>query len=774
MLFLSLALSAVVAPNPTMGRQVSASRLVRTYDLLHVQWQIELDERRPGQIVGRVTNRVRVGAGQRVIEFHCGPLSIQDVRINNRVVRANRRGEVLSIPYAGPTAQPLDVTIRYSGKPQSGVYYVAGERAYPAKTPVYYTQGEMVDTRYWLPTYDAPDDKATSAGKLILPKGWKALSNGALVSRTTAEGREVWSWRMDQPHATYLISFVAGPYTEVFEKKSPLPVSYWVPPGLEVMGKAAFDGTAEMITEFGRLTGFPYPFAKYSQSAVPDFMFGGMENVTCTTQTIDTLHDPADEPFEDSTGLVAHELAHQWFGNTVTTPDWPHIWINEGWATFMPPFIVRKRRGEDAFDLERRDILVGAYGAQSRTRPMVWNGYEHPIDIFDGMAYGGGAARMYMLMHELGEATFWRATKAYLQEYKFRNPDTEDFFRSFAKSTGRDLTRFKQQWFYTAAAPSLRLRRDGKKWSVEQSDPAFRLKLELATLLGGQVGRQVVTVDGPRTELPVPADLVLPDPNVWLCAQIDLPADLSAEEWKSVWKLCTKPVARMHWHERVFAKLTPAERDAVIESEPNPEVQAAMIRQVSDEALAARLANRSDKRVQMAAVRRLAEFPNGNLSLERLRELSTTHPSPPIRFAAYEGLYRRTQDMALVDRAWQRPGSRERYRLFALDAYASRNPGRARELCLAELRMPHNEALRGRAVRLLGRLRDAEGSRDVYRALTKVAQEPSHGTRSTAIEALAEYGDTAAIPLLETMRATPQIFLRRTVQDALRRLREKR
>ncbi|MDX2064687.1 MAG: M1 family metallopeptidase [Fimbriimonadaceae bacterium] len=770
MLFHSLALATLPAASP----QVSAARLVRTYDLLHVKWQIELDARRPGQIVGQVTNRVRLGAGQRVIEFHCGPLTIRDVRINNRVVRANRRGEVLSIPYSGPTASPLDVTIRYSGKPQSGVYYVAGERAYPAKTPVYYTQGEMVDTRYWLPTYDAPNDKATSEGTLILPKGWKALSNGALVARTSKNGREIWSWRMAQPHATYLISFVAGPYSEIFEQKQPLPVSYWVPPGLETMGKAAFDGTADMIREFGRLTGLPYPYAKYSQSAVPDFMFGGMENITCTTQTIDTLHDPADEPFEDSTGLVAHELAHQWFGNTVTTPDWPHIWINEGWATFMPPFIVRQRRGEDAFDLQRRDLLVGAFGAQSQTRPMIWNGYEHPIDIFDGMAYGGGAARMYMLMHELGEATFWRATKAYLNEYKYRNPDTEDFFRSFSKTSGRDLTRFKQQWFYTAAAPTLRLRRDGKRWTVEQADPAFRLKLELTTSLDGQLGRQVVTVDGPRTELPVPADLVLPDPNVWLCAQIDLPGDLTPAEWKALWKLCTKPVARMHWFERVFERLNPTERDAVIADEPTPEVQAAMLRQVSDEALAVRLTKAPDKRVQMAAVRRLAEFSTGNLSVERLRELSTTHPSPPIRFAAYEGLYRRTQDITLVDRAWQRPSARERYRLFALDAYVSRNPDLARTLCLTEVRLPHNEALRQRAVQHLGRLRDAAGTRAVYQALVTIAQEPSHGTRSAAISALAEYGDPAAIAVLEPMRATPQIFLRRTINDALTRLRTKK
>ena len=364
--------------------------------------------------------------------------------------KADRRVLAVASNAAKGTTQKVEIV--YHGLPEAGIYFVPAARTFPAKTPILYTQGEMEDTRYWLPTYDSPDDKATSRGTVTVPAGWNVLSNGVLSK--SLDGR-TFTWTIDKPHSTYLISLLAGPYTESPDGTDPVPVSYWSPKGLEAWGRNAFGGTDAIIRCYARLTGTPFPWNKYAQAAVADFMFGGMENVTCTTQTINALFPDAVRGTRDSTGLDAHELAHQWFGDDVTTPRWDDIWINEGWATFMPHFWAREKYGEDEYAIERYDTIEQAKGTMrgNPSRSMVYSGWTVPMQMFDGYAYPGGAARMFALMHQVGEPAFWKATKEYLASHAYQNVDTAEFFRSYSKSLGMDLSTFERQWFRT---PSVR------------------------------------------------------------------------------------------------------------------------------------------------------------------------------------------------------------------------------------------------------------------------------------------------------------------------------
>ncbi|MER3496573.1 MAG: hypothetical protein C4320_07230, partial [Armatimonadota bacterium] len=178
--------------------------------------------------------------------------------------------------------------------------------------------------------------------------------------------------------------------------------------------------------------------------------------------------------------LSAHELAHQWFGDTVTCRNWSHTWLNEGFATFLPLFARRTLQGADAYHVDRMRILESAaqVGRQKGDRPVVWTGFTTPLEMFDGYAYAGGAARLGMLMRQVGEGPFWKGVQTYLTTYRFRNADTTDFFQVMSKSTGKDLKGFMRQWFYTNGTPNVEIRRASDGWSVTQTISGFNLEVE--------------------------------------------------------------------------------------------------------------------------------------------------------------------------------------------------------------------------------------------------------------------------------------------------------
>ena len=513
------------------------------YDLISVKWNVAFQFDK-GSLAGDVVDSVIPDRDGAQIVFDCGKLQVSRVQVNGREARFDSDDRVLQVTPAEAVRRGarLDVHIFYSGLPEAGMYFVPASRSFPAKTDIVYTQGEMEDNHFWLPTYDYPDDKATFEGTIHVPKGWKALSNGKLLEIRHEGDQDVWHWKLDEPNSTYLISFVAGPYDAITDGQKPVPVSYWVPTGLDDWGKAAFGGTDKVVQFYSRLTGYPYPWPKYSQSAVADFMFGGMENVSCTTQTINALFPPSTAPNNDATGLVAHELAHQWFGDLVTTRDWSHIWLNEGWASFLPPFWDRGKIGRESFDLDRYGIFEGGLAAHhfQPGRPVVWTGYHVPIEMFNNFAYPGGASRMFMLMHQFGEKRFWSAITDYLRENRFKNVTTEIFFDSLSKSLGANLEEFRKQWFYTSAAPRLTLRRDGDRTYIEQGKTAFHLPLEIWLISeDGKIEKRSLDLPAqPTFDLPnAKGKLVLLDPEVWLMSDIAYRPGYNQAEWRRLYEL---------------------------------------------------------------------------------------------------------------------------------------------------------------------------------------------------------------------------------------------
>lgn len=774
----SLLLPALLGPSLRAGLPDSAQD-DHEYRLQSVRWDLSIDFPN-GAIAGAVTNTVVPTRDGAALVFDCCNLDVSKVEVDGTVAGVQTNGKVIVVQPASPLAKgkPAAVTISYSGKPEAGIYFVPAARTYPAHTDIVYTQGEMVDNRYWLPTYDEPDDKATFEGTIHVPAGWKALSNGYLVDVKHEGATDAWHWKLDQPCSTYLISLVAGPYDIVPDGNDPVPVSFWVPEGLDEWGRAAFGGTDKIVRFYSKLTGVPFPWPKYSQSAVADFMFGGMENVTCTTQTITALHPFSVEPNVDTTGLVAHELAHQWFGDLVTLKDWSHTWLNEGWASFLPNFWDREKYGQEAYDLDRLGVFNGGVSAhQGRTdRGVVWTGYQEPIDMFDNFAYPGGASRMFMLMHAVGEDRFWPAITAYLNTYRYKNATTDDFFNSLSKSLGVDLRGFEKQWFYTPAAPTLTVKRDGNDVTIQQGPVPFELPLDVLLVNpDGSVEKRHVTLPATSSTdiTDVNGRLVLIDPEVWLMAEISYDTGYTPADWRQLYQLAPNAAEkeRIIDDPKAFGAFDLQEKVSLARNERSVRLLEKMIPQIPDEEFLLDMSQMADTRLIAAAAEEMAHLKADRHVTERLRDLWTSSPNDVVKNDALASLLVLTSDPALADQAYATDSYDERIRKTALDWWEVHVPDKAREVSLAALAGNASEPIKLEAISVLGRVKDRPGEHKVYEVLASYMGERSNSTLRAAINALADYGDPAAIPLIEKRANHGLTFVRADVRRALQTLR---
>jgi len=378
-------------------------------------------------------------------------------------LRHASRGEKLDIVF-DPAIAPGEratFSISYKAeKPRHGLFFIKPTAEHPEKVTHVWTQSQDEYARYWFPCLDYPYEKQSTSATIVVPEGTFALANGALVDRKTENGRTTFRYRQDIPHSTYLVTMAAGPFAEVAlpnAGRNGVPVFYYVLPGREADGERAFGNTSRMIECFEERLGAAYPYARYSQIAVADFIFGGMENTSATTQTDRTLHDETAHLDFSSDPLVSHELAHQWFGDLLTCRDWSHAWLNEGFATFMEAVWLEADLGRDEY-LYDIFVCVEAYlaeAAQRYRRPIVCNTYRDPIEIFDRHLYQKGGAVLHMLRGELGDARFWRAIRRYVEANAQRSVETIDLIRAIEDATGRNLRSFFDQWVFRGGHPEL-------------------------------------------------------------------------------------------------------------------------------------------------------------------------------------------------------------------------------------------------------------------------------------------------------------------------------
>lgn len=752
------------------------------YDLLDVNWALSYDEAAE-TIEGSVTNTLRLTRDSEGVRFHAAKLTISAVRVNG--LRGKFRLDppheqiIVDFPSKIASGTVVKVSVDYTGKPQAGVFFTPAVNAFPAKTGMVYTQGEAYDTRYWLPTYDHPSDKATSESKITVPIGHYALGNGKLMSRMRAKGKETFHWKMEQPHSTYLISFVAGDYDELKDPPAfgSIPVSCLVPAGMGDWGKASFGGTNRMVEFFSELTGFRYPYAKFAQSLVADFPFGGMENITAVTNTLDSMHPEREKPFASAVGLNLHELAHQWFGDLVTCRDFSHLWINEGFASFMPNFWTRREEGEDEYHLNRRGTLLGAIGAmQGKKRKMIEESAV-AMDNFDGHAYGGGAARMYTLMALLGEEQFWKSVNAFLKEFAFQPTTTEDFFNSFSKSSGKSLEFFRKEWFYTAAMPSVKAVVEGTNLKLTQTAPHFTLDLDVWVWDGTAWRKEVAALHGASATVPLGTLAGSPftvDPEMKWAAAIDYEV-ASPQAATILYQNAPDAALKARMIDLMRAKSMNSQLNKILEGEKSPTLRRAILDALPGDETDRwfRLSNDPDPRIRMIAIQKMSAGPLASKAVARLQAMSVSEVNDALKLAALRGYVGHTKDERAVRRAWTTDGYADNYRKFALDWFVAQFPDEGRAMALASLSNTSSFPLRTLAIRHLGRLKDKPGERTVYQAIAAFLKRPGYQGKQASIAALSDYGDRAAIPLIQPYAAFSQVFVAASARGAIEALRKK-
>jgi len=312
--------------------------------------------------------------------------------------------------------------------------------------------------RHWFPCYDHPNDKATHEIIATVDAGYQVIANGVLrsVAINRAKREKTFHWAQSQPHSTYLYVFIAGPYVQVKDLKGALPVSYWVYPKDAPHAERSFGKTREIIDFFVRELGYPYPWPKYDQITLPDFR-GGAESTSATVIGDNTIHDArADQDFP-AHWLVAHEAAHQWWGNLVTMRDWSHTWLNESFATYYEHFYLKQSLGEDAgaLDLLAKKRAYLAEAKQRYMRPIVLDRWNQPNENFDRHTYQKGAVVIGMLRAQMGEEPFRRSIAHYLKKHAFGSADTHDLQIAIREASGQTLDWFFDQWVFRAGHPKL-------------------------------------------------------------------------------------------------------------------------------------------------------------------------------------------------------------------------------------------------------------------------------------------------------------------------------
>ena len=516
----ALLASLVAAPQLFSDEPYARSR---DYDLQHskISLRFDLDNKK---VLGEVTHSLAIlRDGTAKIVFDSAGLTIHRVTVNKDAAKFETTAEKLIIPLAAEAkaGDKFEITIRYQGKPTKGMYFILPDKDYPDRPSQIWTQGESEDTHYYLPTYDYPNDRLTTETILTVPASWVTVSNGKLISISDAgKGLKTWYWKESVPSSTYLITVVAGEFDEVKESWRGIPVTYYAPKGRGDRLPMNYGRTPAMIELFSKKIGVDYPWEKYAQVMVDDFVAGGMENSSATTNTSASLVHPklAPEYFTGEDDLISHELGHQWFGDLVTCKDWGDVWLNEGFATFMEAVWTEAHFGKDQADYERWNNTREWFGSSNLwNKPIVRHDFDDSSE-FDGNAYGKSGWVLYMLRHQLGEDAFYRALKHYLEANRGKNVVTADFAKVVEDATHTNVDQFFSQWLYGAGAPKFDLSYsyDAEKHqvaltvkqtqTVEGRVGLFRVPVEVEITTGSGPKLYNITVAKEKQTFPLPAD----------------------------------------------------------------------------------------------------------------------------------------------------------------------------------------------------------------------------------------------------------------------------
>ena len=403
---------------------------------------------------------VRPGISQ--LTMDAVDLEIESVLVDGISQQFDYDGSQIEIHLQQPaTTEAIKVAIAYSvDHPQRGLYFIQPTADYPDKPTQVWTQGEDEDSRFWFPCFDYPGQLTTSEIRVQVPAGFRAISNGELINKEKVADGVVYHWSQQQVHPTYLMTLAVGDFAEITNQWRDKPITYYVEKGREADAKRSMGKTPRMVEFLSNKYGYDYPYPKYAQVCVDDFIFGGMENTSTTLLTDRCLLDERAATDNMRTeSLVLHELAHQWFGDLVVIKHWSHAWIKEGMASYAEVFWTEEEYGKDdaAYYLLNEARTYIEEDSSRYRRPIVTNVYREAIELYDRHLYEKGACVYHMIRGILGDELFDRAIQRFVQDNAHKTVETIDLLRAIDQATGYNLMFLFDQYVFRGGHPDYKV-----------------------------------------------------------------------------------------------------------------------------------------------------------------------------------------------------------------------------------------------------------------------------------------------------------------------------
>ena len=764
----------------------------------HLKIEVELDFG-SSAIRGICTTRLTAVRKVSSIVFDAVELQIEKAEVDGRAAEIDVDGKQVVVHAALEAGASATVRISYRAQPRRGLYFVQPDKGYPKRQQQAWTQGQDEDSRYWFPCLDAPAQKATSEVIATFPAKMTALSNGKKVSDEVKKGRRTIHHRLDVPHSPYLVTLVVG----VFEEHvAPVPqstakVRTLFPKGRKADALRCAERTPQMIKMLEDLTGQKYPWGDYAQIFVEEFIFGGMENTGATTLTDVVLHDARAHLDYNAEPLISHELAHQWFGDLLTCRDWPHGWLNEGFATYSEVLWKEQGDGLDEGDHQRRlDLDAYLEEASSRyARAIVVRKFDEPLELFDRHLYEKGALVLHELRTRLGEADFRAVVRAYVARHKGGVVETVDLARAVEDTTGKNFDRFFDEYVHRAGHPALKVE---LKWEDEtkrlkiavkqtQSTPPYRLPLSVQVQVKGALHQASFEVTDKEHDFYLPCErepqMALVDPRRDLLATLEVDKPIA---WRRR-ELAHAPVARARTEAATglgkdgSAESVEALATTLLEQKAFWATRSACARALGVvRSPAARDALISALKVKHPKVRRSVVAALGRFreDLDAGKALTTlARKGDPSIFVEAEaarslGKMRAVGARLTLSAMLKRPSFLDSILCGALDGLADLQDPAAWSAVVAAIR--YGQPPHGRRTALMAIARLAEVAQKKTPAIDLIAEalhDPQFRYQQTAFDAATTLGDAR---LVGPLSSTPFIDgrLRRAAKEVLRALRE--
>lgn len=774
----------------------------RTYDVLHYKIEVTLNEVLKS-VSGKTTiTLVPILPEIQSLKLNAGPMEIKSISLNSKQNLAydfDSTFLTLHLDHSYASKDTLTIAIEYFCTPKKSLTFTGPDSAYPNRRWQIWSQGEDTLNHFWFPCYDFPNDKATSEVIATVNSKFTVLSNGKLLGtkENKKNGTKTFHWKQSKPHASYLIMIAVGEYAILRDNAGKLPCEYYVYPDDTLNARIASRAIPSMIKFFNEKIGFPYPWEKYAHIILQDH-FGGMENTSAITLADNwAVPDARMRMDNNHESLLAHELAHQWWGDVVTCKDFRHIWLNESFATYFDPLYFEHTQGRDEFDYRlftNQNAALDVDKTQGRKPVVSENSYGTNV-------YSRGSTILHMLRFLLGDHLFWKTINHYITKYQFQPVETNDFKLAIEEATGQNLYWFFDQWLYKAGYPVFDVSyswNDSAKLlaltvkqtqTIDSLTGIFRMPVDVEITTSSStltyrinILQQDSTYTLPCSEQP---KLVVFDKGNWLLKELNF--SKSSDEWVYQATNASNPIDRIRAL-RSLAKLENAET---------------FVSTFSD-----RIQNDSFWAVRLEAVRGAGkiEFKNDSLknTLKHALISASKDKKSTVRDAAVDALRKFSGDdviavlhqalddssylvmdsairslvevdsanaLPLVKKYLEYPSFTNRIHNSSLRALATLDSAQAITIALDDARYGKPTTTRWTALGILrryGKTRD-----DVQKFFESLLNDKNEGIRSFVVSTLGDIGSEATIPLLEVIANDKDNAAAEDAKESIKQIKEK-